>query len=266
MSLSTLLGVLFGFGLFLGSIMHFTDDYLSFWDTHALVLVLGGTIAAAYMSYQARYVNRAFHAIGYILQKPRSTREGLNMEIMRLIKWGYVVQTKGLQGLEQELKKTKLDDPLLQYMLDAVAGGHKPEDLRPMLETAIESEFERITVPVQVLKMMAATGPNFGMIGTLIGMVIMLQNVGDDMAQMAKGLSVALLATLYGVVVARMVFLPAANKLMQKEEIQRFRNYLMLEGLVMLAEKRSPRYMQDRLNSFLDPSIHFDIDVQLRKP
>lgn len=265
MSLSTLLGVLFGFGLFFGSIMHFTDNYMSFWDLHSIVLVLGGTIAAAYMSYQARYVNQAFHAIWYIIQKPRSTREGLNLEIMRLIKWGYVVQTKGLQGLEQELKKTKLNDPLLQYMLNAVAGGHKPEDLRAMLVTAIESEYERLTVPVQVLKSMAATAPNFGMIGTLIGMVIMLQNVGSDMGQMAKGLAIALLTTLYGVVIARLVYLPAAHKLQQKEEIQRFRNYLMLEGLVMLSEKRSPRFMQDRLNSFLDPKLHFDIDVHLRR-
>lgn len=265
MSLSSLLGVLFGFGLFGYSIVISTDNYLSFFDMASMILVLGGTIACAYMSFQARYVNLAFEAIWLVIKKPKSTREGLNIEIMRLIKWGYLVQTKGLQGLEAEIKTTKLGDPLLQYMLTAVAGGHKPEELRPMLQTAVESEFERTTVPVQVLKNMSATAPAFGMIGTLVGMVIMLQNVGDDMSSMAKGLAVALLTTLYGVVLARLIFLPAAFKLQQKEEIHRFRNYLILEGLTMLAEKRSPRYMQDRLNSFLEPSIHFDIDSHLRR-
>jgi chemotaxis protein MotA len=51
---------------------------------------------------------------------------------------------------------------------------------------------------------------------------------------------------------------------MQKEEIMRFRNYMMTEGLTLLAEKQSPRYMQDKLNSFLDPKIHFNLDTQLK--
>jgi len=71
---------------------------------------------------------------------------------------------------------------------------------------------------------------------------------------------------LYGVVLARMVFIPAANKLLQKEDTERFRNLMMVEGLVMLAEKKSPRFMQDRLNSYLEPVNHFDIDRQLRLP
>ncbi len=93
-------------------------------------------------------------------------------------------------------------------------------------------------------------------------MVVMMQGLGDDIGNMGMGLAVALLATLYAVVYARLVCLPAAEKLQQKEEIERFRNYLITEGLVMLAEKHSPRFMQDRLNSFLDPAIHFNIDTQ----
>ena len=72
------------------------------------------------------------------------------------------------------------------------------------------------------------------------------------------------MTTLYGVVVARMIFVPAGLKLLQHEEIERFRNYLITEGLVLLSEKANPRYMQDRLNSFLDPAIHFNIDKQIR--
>jgi chemotaxis protein MotA len=79
-----------------------------------------------------------------------------------------------------------------------------------------------------------------------------------------NGMAVALITTLYGVIFARLIFLPAASTLQQKEEIEYFRNTMVVEGLIMLSEKKSPRYMQDRLNSFLDPQIHFDIDKQLR--
>ncbi|MGB1540069.1 MAG: motility protein A [Rickettsiales bacterium] len=265
MSLSSILGAIAGFALLLGAIALNTNNWMSFLSFSSFLMVFGGTVAAAYLSYQARYVNLAFIAIWHTFKKAKSTREGLNTEIMRLIKWAYVVQANGLVGLENELKNTKLGDPLLQYMLLVVASGHKAEDLRPMLETAAEAEFERNTVPVTVLKMMAGSAPAFGMIGTLVGLVIMLQGLGDDLSALGKGMAVALLTTLYGVAFARLIFSPAALKLQQKEEIHRFRNYLMVEGLIMLAEKRGPRYMQDRLNGFLDPAIHFDIDKQIRR-
>jgi len=265
MSLSSLLGALFGFGLFLASIVTITDNYASFLDFHGAMIVFGGTIASAYMSFQARYVNIAFKAIWWMIKKPRSTREGLNTEIARLIKWAYIVQTKGMQGLETEVRSVQASEPLLKYCVDLVTSNYKPEDLRKMLETAVESQFERNVAPVAVLKMMAGAAPAFGMIGTLVGMVVMMQGLGGDFSSMGTGLAVALLATLYAVVYARLVCLPAAEKLQQKEEIERFRNYLILEGLVMLAEKQSPRFMQDRLNSFLDPAIHFNIDRQMKR-
>ncbi len=265
MSLSSLLGVLFGFGLFFASIFLSTNNWLAFVSLSSLLMVLGGTTAAAYMSYQARYVGLAFRAIGWMFKKPQSTREGLNTEILRLIQWAYLVQKSGLPSLENEITKVNSKDPVLKFALTMVSSGYKPAEVREILETSVRSEFERQTVPVAVLKQMAAAAPAFGMIGTLVGLVVMLQGLDGDMAKLGQGLSLALLTTLYGVVAARMIFIPAALKLLQKEEIQRFRNEMMAEGLIMLSEKKNPRYMQDRLNSFLDPSIHFNLDRQLRR-
>lgn len=268
MSLAALAGVIVGVGLFLISIFLSTDNVIIYFQIASFLMVFGGTIATAFMSYQHRYVVIGFQAIWWMLKKPKSTREGLNDEIGRLLKWAYLVQQKGLPALENEIKSVKSNDPVIRFCLECVAGGHKPEDLRLMMETAVESEFERATVPVDVLKNMAATSPAFGMIGTLAGLVGVLQGMaqgGDDlMANVGNGMALALITTLYGVVFARLMFLPAATKLQQKEEIERFRNLMVIEGLIMLSEKKSPRYMQDRLNSFLDPSIHFNIDRQLR--
>ena len=267
MSMAALLGAIFGVGLFFSSIYLSTDDMLIFLSLSSFLMVAGGTTATSFMSYQHRYVLIAFQAVGWMFKKPKSTREGLNTEIGRLIKWAYLVQQKGLPALENEIKSVQANDPIMRFCMECVAAAHKPEDLRLMMETAVESEFERQMVPVTVLKSMAAASPAFGMIGTLVGLVAVLQSMGaagdDLMSMVATGMALALITTLYGVVFARLLFIPASSQLQQKLEIERFRNYMVVEGLILLAEKKSPRYMQDRLNSFLDPTIHFDIDRQI---
>ncbi len=263
MSLATLIGTLFGFLLVIGAIAHGTENYWSFISGEGFLIVIGGTVANAFMSYQAIYVLKAFAAMPAMLRKPPATREGLNAEILRLIKWAFLVNNKGLAGLEGEIGK-KIKEPLLRYGVELVVTGYQPPIVRSMMTTAVEAEFERRISPVAVLKNMASTGPAFGMVGTLVGMVIMLQNIQGDMSKIGNGLAIALLATLYGILFARLICLPAADKLLQKEEILRFRNHMMTEGLVLLAEKQTPRYMQDKLNSFLDPAIHFNLDEQLK--
>ena len=185
-----------------------------------------------------------------------------------MVKWSYLVQQRGLLGLENEIKTLKSNDPVIKYCMLLAVSNHPTQQLREMMTTAVESVFESKTAAVAVLKNMGAAAPAFGMLGTLVGMIAMLETMGHGGGDMVKnvgsGMALALVATLYGVFFARMVFLPAANKLMQKEETERFRNLMMVEGLIMLAEKKNPRFMQDRLNSFLEPHQHFDIDRQLK--
>ncbi|MES2984238.1 MAG: MotA/TolQ/ExbB proton channel family protein [Pseudomonadota bacterium] len=268
MSLSSLLGVIFGLVLVLGAIALATSNPLIYLDWHAALIVCGGSIAAAFMGYHSRDVMTAFKAIGWMLKKPKSTREGLNTEIMRLIKWSYLVQAKGVMSLEQEIKTVPVNDPIVRYCMELAVSNHSPAELRAMMVTAVESDFEHKTSAVPVLRNMGASAPSFGMIGTLVGLIAILNQMGAGAKNLpgviGGGMSLALVATLYGVFFARMVFIPAANKLMQKQETDRFRNLMVVEGLIMLAEKKSPRFMQDRLNSFLEPQNHFNIDRQLR--
>lgn len=263
MSLSTLIGFVLCMGLFLGSIVLTTDNYASFWSFSSIIMVFGGTLATAFISYQSRYVMLALKGIGSIFKAPSATRDSLNSEIKKLIEWAYVVQKEGLLALEGVVASSGNLHPLVAFGAQLVITGHRPDQIREMMETAVESYFERGTVPADILRSMASNAPAFGMIGTLVGLVVMLQSLGEDMGALGAGLAVALLTTLYGVVFAKMIFNPAASKIQQREEINRFRNILVGEGLIMLAEKQSPRFMQDRLNSFLDPAIHFDIDSQM---
>jgi chemotaxis protein MotA len=247
-----------GAGLVTATALVALVGYGSFLNIEGLVIVVGGCVANAFLSFQRQDVRRAFDTIKNMLKKTEEAVHHLHLDIMQLIMWSYIVQQKDLIGLEKESAK-KSHDALMRYGLDLVLTGYNAENIRQMMHTASEAEFERRCMPVTVLRNMAATAPAFGMVGTLIGMVILLKNAGTDLAGIESGLGVAMLSTLYGIIVARLVCLPAADKLLQKEEKLHFRHYMITEGLAMLAEKKRPFYMQDRLNSFLEPSKHLDL-------
>lgn len=248
------------FGLFFGSIVVSTDNYFIFLSGSSFVMVAGGTLASTFISYEPRYVMLSLKLIYRMVVSPKVGRNVLKSEVGRIIRWAYTVQKKGIPALEQEAKKAVRGDKFMKFGIDMVVSGYTGQEVREIMTTTIETTFGRNTVQVQILKNMGAAAPAFGMIGTLVGLIIMLDNMGGDPSSLGKGLAVALLTTLYGVLFARIIFIPASTKILQREEIIRFRNYLIAEGLALLADKKSPRYIQDRMNSYLDPAIHFNID------
>lgn len=251
-------------GLFLGAIVTATDNYAIFLSGASFVMVAGGTLASTFISYEPRYVMLSLKLIMRIVVSPSIGRNVLKNEVGRVIRWAYTVQKNGVPALEQEAKKAVRGDKFLKFGVDMVISGYSGEEVRDIMTTTVETTFGRNTVQVDILKNMAGAAPAFGMIGTLVGLIIMLDNMGGDPSALGGGLAVALLTTLYGVMFARILFLPAATKIMQREQIIRFRNHLVAEGLALLADKKSPRYIQDKMNSYLDPSIHFNIDKMRR--
>ncbi len=260
MSIGTILGLLSALGLLVGSIVISTSNYMLFLDAASFAMVVGGTLGATFISYEPRYVLLSLKLVMKIMNSPAITRDMLRAEVGRLIRWAYAVQKNGPVALESESKKAVRGDLMLKFGVDCVISGYTGEEVREIMGNFVESTYGRNMAPVNIMKDMAASAPAFGMVGTLVGLIIMLDNMGGDPSELGKGLAVAMLTTLYGVIFSRMLFMPAASKMAQRESILRFRNYIVVEGLVMLAEKKSPRYIQDRLNGFLDPSIHFNID------
>lgn len=264
MSLATIIGFLAGIILFVGSIFIATDNYLVFLDTASFLMVVGGTFASTFISYEPRYVMQAFRLMSSIFFAPKIQRGVLQGEVARCIRWGYMIQKTGLNALEADTAKLKHQDKFLAFGVDMVVSGYSGPEVRQILTNSIETAFQRSCIPADILRNMAGTAPAYGMIGTLIGLIIMLGKMGADPAALGPGMAVALITTLYGVLLPRMMLLPAASKIQQREEIVRFRNYLVAEGLALLAERKNPRFIQDAMNSFLDPSIHFDIDKQMK--
>ena len=263
-SYASIIGAAFGFLMIVTAILVGTRNYLAFVSIEGLLIVIGGSLAVAFMSFQANYVIIALKSIGLMFKKATATHETLHHDMVEIIAWAKIVKAKGLRGLEDESFNNPNNDSFVRYGLNMVVSNYSPEEVRVMMQTAADATFERDTIPARVLQAMASHAPAFGMVGTLVGMIIMLGSFSGDMSGVGKGLSVALLATLSGVVTARLVYIPAASKIIQKQEGLRFRNQLITEGMVQLVANKSPRYIQDWLNSFLRPDAHYDIDNQIQ--
>ncbi len=260
MSIATIVAILAAFGLFFGAIFMSTDNVTIFLSLSSFIMVFGGTMSATFISYEPRYVLLSLKLIYKIMFSPTMGRDLLKAEVGRIIKWAYAVQKNGTPALEQEASKAVKGDRFMKFGVEMVISGYSGQEVREILTNTVETTFGRNTVQVRILNAMAGGAPAFGMIGTLVGLIVMLDGMGGDPSQLGSGLAVAMITTLYGVFFARIVFMPAAAKIMQREQIIRFRNYLVLEGLVLLADRKSPRFIQDKMNSFLDPAIHFNID------
>jgi len=234
----------------------------SFLSIEGLIIVVGGSLLNAFMSFSKADVLKAVDAIRHMLDQPPPSPNKLHRDILRILMWSHTVQTKDFLGLEKEIAG-KVSDPLLRYGLDMVVTGYSSGQIRDMMHTVTDAEFERRNVPVTILRNAAATAPAFGMVGTLIGMVVLLNNVGTEFSTLGSGLALAMLSTLYGILVARLVCLPAADKLTQKEEQEHFRYDMIAEGLALLAEKHKPYYIQDKLNSFLEPSRQLNFSAHM---
>lgn len=264
MSLFTIISFLSALAIFFGAIAWATDNYLMFLSGSSILIVAFGTLAATFVSYEARYVWLSMKLCVRVFYSPSIGRNILKSEVGRVIRWAYTVQKNGLPALEAESKRAVRGDRFLRFGIDMVVSGYSGDEVREILHNTIESTYGRNTVQVNILKSMGSIAPAFGMVGTLIGLIIMLDKMADDPSQLGKGLAIALLTTLYGIFLARLLFLPVASKVLQREQIVRFRNYLVAEGLALLADRKSPRYIQDKMNSYLDPAIHFNIDKMKR--
>lgn len=260
-STASVAGAAFGLFLIVLAVALKSNHFMAFLSLEGFMIVVGGTLAVAFMSFQANHVIEALEGIGLMFKKANVTHENLHRDMADIIDWARIVKEKGLRGLENQVEDQGINDPFVRYGLDMVVSNYSPEEVHTMMETAAEAYYERDTTAARVLMAMASHAPAFGMVGTLIGMVIMLGNFSGDMSGVGQGLAISLLATLYGVLTARMIYMPAASKIMQKQDNLRFRNYLITEGMVMLVANKSARYIQDRLNSYLKPGLHHMLDT-----
>ena len=144
-----------------------------------------------------------------------------------LLSFQSLLKNKVLWVLKNGGKKKR---SFISFGVSLLTSGYNGNDIKQMLEDAVESNFQRKMVQANILNSMASFCPAFGMIGTLVGLVIMFEKMGSDISAIGKGMALALLTTLYGVLLTQLFFKPASEKVRQREEIYRFRNLLIIRN------------------------------------
>lgn len=248
-SFSTLGGAVLGFLVMALAVLHETKDWQVFISMASLAIVLGGTITVTCIGFRFKYIWNAFLLCCKIFMRQSITPKSLMEDVKTAVGWQKKVQAEGQGAYEAIAKGSK--DEYIKYIFNLASTGYKPEDIRNFGATSIEEHYFRHLQETTILNNMGSMTPAFGLVGTLLGLIVMLGKL-EDPSKLGPGLSLALTATLYGLLFARFVFMPASTKGKQLLSIERFRHYLLLEGLILVMEKRPAMYVQDRLNSFLD--------------
>lgn len=244
MDITTLGGMIGGIAVILIGIMG-SGELGNYYDTSSVMIVIGGTIGATLMAYPLSQFKNALKAAAFAFKKMNMN---LNEEIQLIIKIANIARKEGLLALEDQV--AELDDPFMKKGVMLMVDGSDPELIRGIMETELDFMVERHGQSQAVLTQMAAFAPSFGMAGTLVGLINMLQSL-DDMASLGPNMSVALVTTFYGVLLANLVFTPLSNKLKAISSQEVLRKELLLEGLLSIQDGENPRIIQDKLEAFI---------------
>lgn len=267
MSIASIMSFIAGYALVMSAILTATDRPSIFVDVPSMFVVVGGTFAALFMSFEFKNAKIALKTALSAFKRHGDSEKSLKDEVGRIVRWAYIVQKNGLQGLENEVTDTlREEDPFLAAGCDLVVTGYTGAEIKQIMENMLDSQVTRNSKATDALNKMGGDAPAFGMLGTLIGLVIMLANMGGDPAAIGPSMAVALITTFYGIILARLIFIPLATKVGARNDVTIFKNTLQMEGLILLAERKSPRYIQDKVNSFVDVKEQFSIDRDLNNP
>ena len=243
---STILGFLLGTGLIVFAIVS-QGSLVTFVSLASFFIVTGGVVAATMINYSLENIKDSFQKITSMMG---SQEVDLRTDMELLSLFSRRVRSEGLLVLDSDIKH--IDNSFLKNAMQLAVDGFKKESLDSILQDEIKSSERQTEVSINVMMSMSNYAPAFGMIGTVIGMVLMLQNI-EDPQQLGAGLSVALLTTLYGTVLANMVLVPLAGKLEYLSELDNNRKEMFRTGILSMIDGENPRIMEKKMLIHVDP-------------
>lgn len=247
MDIATIIGLILGVGLVVGSIFLGGGGLMPFVNVPSLMITVGGSFAALLINFPLKAVLGVFSVVMKCFLVKLPTTDEL---IAQFREFAAIARRDGLLSLEGQVEE--VSDSFLKRGLEMVVSGTSKEDLTLVLETEVTYIEQRHQSGKKIIEATAAAAPAFGMIGTLIGLVQMLRSL-DDPSQIGVGMATALLTTFYGAVIANLFCLPLAGKLEARSQEEVMIRELMITGLVSLTEGLPPTGVQDRLVAFVSP-------------
>lgn len=247
MNPSTLIGMVAGLAVLASVLLWSAQDPMLFVNAPGLAIVIGGTLAATFISFPLKEVLRVFKLLGTVV---RNEKLYTQQDIDELVRISRLWIDGKLPAVERELEHVR--NPFLRSGVQLVIELNPEEDIMDFLEWRVARLRAREHAEAQLFRVMASFAPAFGMIGTLVGLINMMFLLGDgDMTVIGQQLSIALMTTFYGILLANLMFKPVAVKLERRTEQRIILMRMVMQGISMMCKKRSPSMMRETLKSFV---------------
>ena len=236
-----------------------SGDLASYIHIPSIIITLGGTLASTLTCFPIK----DFANTMKVLKKAFAYKDNSPDDVIKeIINLANVARKEGLLALDEYAEN--LNDEFLKKGIMLIVDGTEPELVRNILETELVYLEERHSNGQKVFESAANFAPAFGMIGTLIGLINMLRTL-DDPSTIGPNMSVALVTTFYGSVLANVIFLPLAQKLKRRNGREILVKELMVEGLLSIQAGENPRIIEEKLKTFIPPKMRKNYREQLEK-
>ena len=245
MDILTLVGFLFAvLAIVVGSILK-GAGVQALLSSAAFMIVVVGTFASIFVHTPLHVFKHAMAMASWVFRPPAQDPQGT---IKRIVEWSNTARKQGLLGLEADIEK--IEDSFLQKGLQLVVDGTEPEQLRKVLEVDLSTREHADLAGAKVFEGMGIYAPTLGIIGAVLGLMAVMQNLADP-SKLGHGIAAAFTATIYGIGLANLVFLPMAAKLKSIVAQQSQVREMIIEGLMSIALGENPRSIESKLHGYL---------------
>jgi chemotaxis protein MotA len=212
----------------------------------SVVLVTAGTLLSALIAFPLKTFRDLCKSLMVVFKQQETNGELLVSELEML---AHIWRRSGIVALEKA--RQGLENVFLQKGIELVVDGYDRYDIRNIMEKDYELYFSRKESQVNILNTLAKLAPVFGFVGTILGLINVLNSM-EDPAMIGKGMALALLTTLYGILLANFLFFPLSKKLSEYTKAEATVLNIILEGILDIADQKTSKSISHRLNSYLD--------------
>jgi chemotaxis protein MotA len=250
MDIATLTGIIVFAGFVVGAVylQEGLAGFKPFMNIEALLVVMGGTFCAILVNFPISKVI----VLGKVLKKVMTSKgEDTSTLVSTFVYLSQKAKKEGFLALEEDVKNIK--DDFMRRALQLVIDGADHDFIKNMLETELDFIRERHKVGREIFNALGTYAPAFGIIGTVLGMILMLSTI-DDVAQVPRRMALALAAAFYGLGSGYWLFLPMAGKLKLRSEEELFVKEIIIRGVLLLQSGAAPSIVEANLKAYLEPS------------
>ncbi len=245
MDINSILGIILAFGAILGGNILEGGHTSSLMQFTAFLIVMGGTMAAVMVQFPLGIFIGGFKKIGWVFMPPKVAAEEA---IEKIVGWSNIARKEGLLGLETISENEP--DLFARKGLQLLVDGSEPEMIRGIMEVDISTQEHFNNQGAKVFEAMGGYSPTIGILGAVMGLIHVMNNLADP-SKLGSGIAVAFVATIYGVGLANLFFLPFANKIKLAIHDQVKYQEMIMEGVISIAEGENPRNIETKLQGYI---------------